>query len=62
MSINDFVEMTIFLYLICFSIYAKIQGFVDECIYIFFFLLHFTQKFNMATKNGEQTISGKTRQ
>ena len=31
MSINDFVEMTIFLCLICFSIFAKMQGFVDEC-------------------------------
>ena len=31
MSINDFVEMTLFLYLICFSIYPKIQGFVNEC-------------------------------
>ena len=26
-SINDFVEMTIFLCLICFSIYPKMQGF-----------------------------------
>ena len=25
MSINDFIEMTIFLFLICFSIYAKAQ-------------------------------------
>ena len=36
MSINDFVEMTTFLCLICFSIYPKIQSFVDECAIFFF--------------------------
>ena len=29
MSINEFVEMTIFLCLIGFSIYDKMQGFID---------------------------------
>ena len=37
MSINDFVEITTFLYLICFSIYLKIQGFVDECVFCVFY-------------------------
>ena len=37
MRINDLVEMTIFLYLICSSIYAKMQGFVVECVFFFFF-------------------------
>ena len=32
MSINEFVEMTIFLCLICFAIYDKMQGFVNESI------------------------------
>ena len=48
MSINEFVEMTIFLCLICFSIYDKMQGFIDEYgwflfnyYYFFFFcVLH----------------------
>ena len=40
MSINDFVEMTIFLCLISFSIYGKMQDFVDECVLFFFFLLY----------------------
>ena len=35
MSINDFVEMTIFLCLISFSIHAKMQGFVNECVPFF---------------------------
>ena len=30
MSINEFVEMTIFLCLLSFSIYDKMQGFIDE--------------------------------
>ena len=32
MSINEFVEMTIFLCLICFAIYDKMQGFVNESV------------------------------
>ena len=43
MSINEFIQMNIFLLLICFPIYDKMQGFVDESglffylfIYIFF--------------------------
>ena len=40
MSINEFVEMTIFLRLICFSIYDKMQGFIDESgLFIFFGVL-----------------------
>ena len=34
MSINDFVEINIFL---CFSICAKMQGFIDQCVFFFFF-------------------------
>ena len=36
MSINAFVEMTIFLCLIYFSTYAKMQGFEDECVFFSF--------------------------
>ena len=35
MSINDVVEMNIFLCLICFSICDKLQDFIDE--YVFFY-------------------------
>ena len=66
MSINEFVEMTIFLCLICFSIYDKMQGFIDESglfiflfIYLYFFL-RFTQKFKMATKSGGKAIFAKS--
>ena len=43
MSINEIVEMTIFLCLICFSIYDKLQGFVDEsvffkCYFVYLFI------------------------
>ena len=41
MSINDFVEMAIFLCLICFSIYDKMQGFLDECVFCFCFVFAF---------------------
>ena len=42
MSINEFVEITIFLCLICFSIYDKMQGFIDESgLFIFLFLNFF---------------------
>ena len=66
MSINQFVEMTVFLCLISFSIYDKMQGFLDESglfilfIYLFFFL-RFMQKFKMATKSGKKTTFGKNR-
>ena len=43
MSINDFVEMTILRGLICFSIYAKMQVFVDECVFFFFFFAFFAE-------------------
>ena len=37
MSINQFVEMRVFLCLICFSIYDKMQGFLDESgLFIYF--------------------------
>ena len=63
MSINEFVEMTIFLCLICFSIYDKMQGFIDESgLFIFFiYSLRFMQKFKMAAKSGGKTIFGKSR-
>ena len=32
MSINEFVEMTIYQSLICFAIYDKMQGFVDKSV------------------------------
>ena len=72
MSINEFVEMTIFLCLICFSIYNKMQGFINESglfifylfiyLFFFFFFLRFTQKFKMASKSGRKTIFVKSRQ
>ena len=44
MSINEFVEMTMFLCLICFSIYDKMQGFIDKSgLFIYFFVCVFTQ-------------------
>ena len=39
MSINDFVEMTIYLCLISFSICVKMQCFVDEYIFFSFGIL-----------------------
>ena len=72
MSINDFVEMTIFLWLICFSIYAKMQGFTVlffalsfSLVFFFFFFfvcVCFTQKFKMAAKNGRKRIFEKGQQ
>ena len=52
MSINYCVEITVFLCSICFSIYAKMQGFSVKCV------LPFMQKLKMATKNGGKTIFG----
>ena len=43
MRINDSVEMTIFLCLICFSIYAKMQGFADEYVFFFFFFAFYVE-------------------
>ena len=43
MSINEFVEMTIFLCLICFSIYDIMQGFIDESGLFIFFLAFYTE-------------------
>ena len=67
MSINQFVEVTVFLCLICFSIYDKMQGFLDESglfifLFIYFSFLRFMQKVEMATKSGGKTIFGKNRQ
>ena len=64
MSINEFVEMTIFMCLICFSIYDKMQGFIDKSgLFIFYlFFFRFTQKFKMATKSGRKIIFVKSRQ
>ena len=67
MSINQFVEMTVFLCLICFSIYDKLKGFLDESglftfLIFFFFFLRFMQKFKMATKSGKKMIFWKNRQ
>ena len=61
MSINQLVEMTVFLCLICFSIYDKMQGFLDESgLFIYFFYWGgVMQKFKMATKSGGKTIFGK---
>ena len=45
MSINEFVEMTIFLCLIRFSIHDKMQGFIDESgLFIFLFIYDFCEK------------------
>ena len=52
MSVNDFVDMTIFLCLIRFSIYGKMQGFVDEGFYFFFFFFFFA--FYAEIQNGWQ--------
>ena len=60
MSINDFVEMTISLCLICFSICAKMQDLVDE--FFFFISLYFKQKFKMEAKNDGKTLFGESRQ
>ena len=63
MSINEFVEMTIFQCLRCFSIYDKMQGFIDEVIiYLFIYFMRFMQKFKMAAKSGGKTIFAKSRQ
>ena len=50
--------MTIFLCLICFSIYDKMQGFIDESGLFIFYLFTFflTQKFKIATKSGGKMI------
>ena len=63
MSINEFVEKTIFLCLRCFSIYDKMQGFIDESgLFIYLFFFAFTQKFKMAAKSGRKTFLAKCRQ
>ena len=50
MSINQFVEMTVFLCLICFfSIYDKMQGFLDESGLFIYFLAFYAE-----IQNGHQ--------
>ena len=48
MGINEFVEMTIFLCLICFSIYEKMQGFIYESglFILFYYYFFFTLRRN----------------
>ena len=53
MSINQFVKMTVFLCLICFSIYDKMQGFLDESG-LFIFYLFFFFAFYAEIQNGHQ--------
>ena len=55
-SINEFVEMTIFLCLICFSIYDKMQGFIDESgLFIFLLILfYFFFAFYAEMQDGRQ--------
>ena len=62
MNINEFADMTIFLCLIWFSIYDKMQGFIDESGLFFIYFLRFMQKFKMAAKSGRKTIFAKNRQ
>ena len=56
MSINEFVEMTVFLCLICFSIYDKMQGSPDESgLFIFFvYLFYFFFALYAEIQNGHQ--------
>ena len=66
--------MTIFLCSICFSIYAKMQGFVDECanFFLFFCILCTVSEINVffcvlpeiqdGHQNGRNTIIEKSRQ
>ena len=53
-SINQFVEMTVFLCLICFSIYDKMQGFLDEWFVYFFIYLLIFFAFYAEIQNGHQ--------
>ena len=59
MSTIDFIEMTILLCLICFSIYGKMQGFVDECVFFLCVYVCCTQKFKMAAKMVGKRFLGK---
>ena len=57
MSIYEFVEMTIFLCLICFSIYDKMQGFIDEsglAVFLFIYLFFFFFAFYTEIQDGRQ--------
>ena len=54
MSINEFVEMTIFLCLICFSINDKLQGFIDESDLFIFLFIYFFFVFYVEIQDGHQ--------
>ena len=54
MSINEFVEMTIFLCLICFSIYDQRQGFIDESGLLFYLFIFFFLRFTAEIQDGRQ--------
>ena len=53
MSINQFVEMTVFLCLICFSIYDKMQGFLDESGLFIFFIYYYYFFFSVLCRNSK---------
>ena len=59
MSINDFVEMTIFLCLICFSIYAKMQGFLEECFFFFTLYAEENDLWGKSPIDSADTLQGK---
>ena len=64
MSINQFVEMTVFLCLICFPFMTECKVsyiyetglFIFFIFFLFFFFFCFMQKFKMATKSGRKTM------
>ena len=55
MSINEFVKMTILLCVICFSIYEKMQDFIDEsgCFFFWFFFVFYAEIQDGRQKWGE---------
>ena len=53
-SINQFVEMAVFLCLICFSIYDKMQGFLDESGLFIFYLFIYFFAFYAEIQNGHE--------
>ena len=61
-SINEFVEITIFLSLTCYSIHGKMQGFIDESVSLLYLFLCLTQIIKMAAKSGGAMIFAKSSQ
>ena len=57
MSINQFIEMTDFRCLICFSIFDKVQGFLDESGLFILFIYLFA--FYAEIQDGRQKWPGK---